>query len=151
MYSLRKTIGLVSAAMIIIAFSSCGGSEGSQTTGWNYNDAENGGFEVSNFVEQEPGPGLVLIEGGTFVMGTTQDQVVFNTNNYPRRLTIRSFYMDQVEVSNVDYLEYLYWLKRVYGVNYPEVRRKALPDTLVWRSRLGYNEPLVDNYLRHPA
>lgn len=152
MYSVRKTIGLVSVAMIIIAFTSCGGSGGgSETTGWNYNDAENGGFEVSDFVEQEAGPGLVLIEGGTFVMGATQDQVVFNANNYPRRLTIRSFYMDQVEVSNVDYLEYLYWLRRVYEENHWIVRQRALPDTNVWRSKLGYNEPLVNNYLRHPA
>ena len=151
MYSLRKIGSFVSLAIIIIAMSSCGGKEGSRTTGWSYNDPEMGGFESRDYLEQEAGPGLVLIEGGTFVMGTTQDQVVFNTNNYPKRLTVRSFYMDQTEVANIDYLEYLYWLNRVYGVNYPEVHRKALPDTLVWRSRLGYNEPLVDNYFRHPA
>jgi formylglycine-generating enzyme len=45
----------------------------------------------------------------------------------------------------------LYWLSRVYGETYPEVIRKALPDTLVWRERLAYNEPYVYNYLRHPA
>src|SRR5210317_16385 len=101
MYSLRKLIGFVTLAMMIIALSSCGGKEGSRTTGWSYNDPEMGGFENREYIEQEAGPGLVLIEGGTFVMGSTQDQVVFNTNNYPRRLTIRSFYMDQVEVSNV--------------------------------------------------
>jgi len=151
MYSLRKIGSIVSLVALIVAMSSCGAKEGSRTTGWAYNDPDNGGFEVSPVVEQETGPGLVLIEGGTFVMGATQDQVVFNTNNFPRRLTIRSFYMDQTEVANVDYLEYLYWLNRVYGVNYPEVHRKALPDTLVWRSKLGYNEPLVNNYLRHPA
>lgn len=151
MYSLRKLVGFVTLAVMIIAMSSCGGKEGSRTTGWSYNDPEMGGFENPEYFEQEAGPGLVLIEGGTFVMGTTQDQVVFNTDNYPRRLTIRSFYMDQTEVSNIDYLEYLYWLNRVYGVNYPEVHRNALPDTLVWRARLAYNEPLVNNYLRHPA
>ncbi len=151
MYSLKKIGSFVSLAIIIIAMSSCGGKEGSRTTGWSYNDPDMGGFESKEYIEQEAGPGLVLIEGGTFVMGTTQDQVVFNTNNYPRRLTIRSFYMDQTEVANIDYLEYLYWLKRVYGVNYPEVPRRALPDTLVWRAKLGFNEPLVDNYLRHPA
>ena len=26
-----------------------------------------------------------------------------------------------------------------------------MPDTLVWRNRLGYNEQMVLNYLRHPA
>ena len=61
--------------------------------------------------------------------------------------------MDETEVRNIDYLEYLYWLKRVYSK--PDegewVYTKALPDTLVWRDKLGYNEPYVNNYLRHPA
>jgi sulfatase modifying factor 1 len=26
-----------------------------------------------------------------------------------------------------------------------------MPDTLVWRKPLSYNEPYVENYLRHPA
>jgi sulfatase modifying factor 1 len=151
MYNFRRKISFVAFLVIVAILSSCGGSEGSLTTGWSYNDPELGGFEVADYVEQDIGPGLVFVEGGTFVMGRTQDQVVFNTNNYPRRLTIRSFYMDQVEVANVDYLEYLHWLNRIYGINYPEVYRKALPDTLVWRSKLGYNEPLVETYLRHPA
>jgi gliding motility-associated lipoprotein GldJ len=31
------------------------------------------------------------------------------------------------------------------------VYKKALPDTLVWRKKLAYNEPYVELYLRHPA
>ena len=34
---------------------------------------------------------------------------------------------------------------------YPEIYEKALPDTLVWRDKMGYNEVYVENYLRHPA
>ena len=151
MFSFRRIIGVVLLAAIVVGMGACKSKEGSRTTGWSYNNPENGGFESHEYIEQKTGPGLVLIEGGTFVMGTTQDQMVFNTNNYPRRITIRSFYIDDTEVANQDYLEYLYWLNRVYGLNNPEVYRRSLPDTLVWRSKLGYNEPLVDNYLRHPA
>jgi gliding motility-associated lipoprotein GldJ len=100
--------------------------------------------------EQETGPGLVFIEGGTFTMGRVSQDVMNDWNNIPRRVTVESFYMDETEISNVVYKEYLHWIKRVY-VSYPEVYRKALPDTLVWRSKLAYNEPLVENYLRHPS
>ena len=131
-------------------FISCS-KEQSPTTGWNYNDRKNGGFEVVPFEEQETGPGLVLIEGGTFVMGRTEQDVMHNWDNIPRRVTVQSFYMDQTEVRNLDYLEYLYWLNRVFGVDYPRIIQKALPDTLVWRDKLAYNEPLVEYYLRHPA
>ena len=125
--------------------------ETSSTTGWAYNDPKNGGFEVNSFQQQQTGPGLVFIEGGTYTMGQTQDDVMYEWNNQPRRVTVASFYLDEIEVRNLDYLEYLYWLHRVYSADYPGVYRKALPDTLVWRNKLAYNEPLVEYYFRHPA
>jgi gliding motility-associated lipoprotein GldJ len=125
--------------------------EQSSTTGWEYNQPKNGGFEVVPYEEQETGPGLILVEGGTFVMGRTEQDVLYDWNNIPRRVTVSSFYMDETEVKNLDWCEYLYWLRRVFGVDYPEVYKKALPDTLVWRDKLAYNEPFVELYLRHPA
>jgi gliding motility-associated lipoprotein GldJ len=62
--------------------------------------------------------------------------------------------MDETEVTNVMYLEYLDWIKRVFppdNPNYTNIYLGALPDTLVWRNRLGFNEQMTNNYLRHPA
>ena len=134
----------------VIFLSSCY-REKSNVTGWNYNDPANGGYEVIAYTEQETGPGLVLIEGGTFMMGRTEEDVMAEWRQIPRRVTVSSFYMDETEVANVHWREYLYWLDRVYGLDYPEVYKRALPDTLVWRNQLAYNEPLVDYYFRHPA
>lgn len=141
----------------IVTFSGCsmlggggGGANDSSTTGWSYNDPDNGGFEVNMRYEQQTGPGLVFIEGGSFTMGRTEQDVMYDWNNIPRRVTISSFYMDETEVQNVDYREYLYWIQRVY-VSYPQVHTNALPDTLVWRSALAMNEPYVETYFRHPA
>ena len=33
----------------------------------------------------------------------------------------------------------------------PLVYKKALPDTLVWRRPMAYNEPYVQYYFRHPS
>ncbi len=123
----------------------------SATTGWQYNNPDNGGFEYYNGYEQETGPGLKFIEGGTFIMGRVEPDVIHDWDNIPRRVTVPSFYMDETEVRNVDYREYLFWINRVYTSEYPEVYRNALPDTLVWRRPLAYNEPMVQNYLRHTA
>lgn len=135
--------------LAIVILGSCK-KEGSRSTGWDYNNKKNGGFQVLPYAEQQTGPGLVLIEGGTFTMGLTQDDVMFDWDNQPRRVTVSSFYMDETEVRNVDYIEYLYWLNRVY-VDFPKVYTKALPDTLVWRDKLAFNEPMVEYYFRHPA
>ncbi|MFA7273437.1 MAG: SUMF1/EgtB/PvdO family nonheme iron enzyme [Crocinitomicaceae bacterium] len=125
--------------------------ETSSNTGWEYNNPNNGGFQKVPFVDQETGPGLVLIEGGTFTMGQSENDVMFDWNNRPARVTVSSFYMDQTEVTNFNWLEYMYWVNRAYGESYPMVYKNALPDTLCWRSKLGFNEKFVDYYLRHPA
>jgi gliding motility-associated lipoprotein GldJ len=147
---LKSSKLLLLVATTLFATSSCDKPK-SSATGWNYNDPKNGGFEAVEYGEQETGPGLVLVEGGSFTMGRTEQDLQQEWNNIPRRVTVSSFYMDETEATNRDYQEYLYWTKRVYGSDYPEVYRKALPDSLVWRDKLAYNEPLVENYFRHPA
>ncbi|MFM7681930.1 MAG: SUMF1/EgtB/PvdO family nonheme iron enzyme, partial [Bacteroidota bacterium] len=123
----------------------------STATGWNYNDYENGGFEKFDAKEQETGPGLILVEGGTFTMGQTEQDVMFDWNARSARVTVSSFYMDRTEVTNFHWLEYMYWMKRVYYKSYPHVYKKSLPDTLAWRTPLGYMEKYADYYLRHPS
>ena len=124
--------------------------EVSPTTGLPYNNAESGGFEVVADYQSKEGPGLVFIEGGSFTMGRVEQDLSYDWNNQPRRVSVSSFYLDETEVRNVDYREYLFWLSRVFQ-EYPAVYKKALPDTLAWRSKLAYNEPYVMYYFRHPA
>ncbi|MDX2002420.1 MAG: SUMF1/EgtB/PvdO family nonheme iron enzyme [Chitinophagales bacterium] len=140
------------ALTLAVGMSSCNKNSGaSETTGWEYNNPDFGGFEKLPYEGQATGPGLTLVEGGAFVMGQTEQDIMFEYHSLPRKVTVNSFYMDQTEVSNLHYLEYLYWINRTFGTDYPEVYRKALPDTLVWRDELAYNEPYVEYYLRHPA
>jgi gliding motility-associated lipoprotein GldJ len=127
----------------------------SEVTGWTYNDKNMGGFQVAKSQDQATGPGLVFVQGGTFTMGQTEEDVMGDWNNIPRRVTVPSFYMDRTEVANVHYREYIYWLNRIFDPEADENNKKiietALPDTLVWRSELSYNEPLVEYYFRHPG
>jgi formylglycine-generating enzyme len=155
---MKIKLNLLPVILVTALFvSSCGSTDTNQTgkasttTGWTYNDATNGGFAVSKAEEQITGPGLVLIEGGSFTMGRVQDDVMYEWNAVPRRVTVSSFYMDETEVRNVDYREYVYWLARVFGDNNRQVVYNALPDTLVWRDPLAYNEPYVEYYFRHPS
>lgn len=126
----------------------------SRATGWQINNRE-GGFQYNtDFKEQETSPGLVFVEGGTFTKGQVQDDVMHDWNNTPNQQHVQSFYMDETEVTNMMYLEYLDWIKRVYpptDENFKAIYLGALPDTLVWRNRLGYNEVMTENYLRHPG
>ncbi|HZH67267.1 MAG TPA: SUMF1/EgtB/PvdO family nonheme iron enzyme [Flavisolibacter sp.] len=128
--------------------------ESSSVTGWNYNDKNMGGYQVSKATEQATGPGLVFVQGGTYTMGQTDEDIMGDFNNIPKRVTIPSFYMDRTEVANVHYREYIHWLTRIFPPDEEQgqkILNAALPDTLVWRSELSYNEPLVEYYFRHPS
>jgi len=151
-------VKLLLSLVIIVGLASCSKKSdskgGSKATGWKINDKK-GGFQYANkFKKQATGPGLVLVEGGTFTMGKVQDDVMHDWNNSPNQQHVQSFYMDETEVTNVMYMEYLNWLKTVFPPdqdNYKNIYEGASPDTLVWRNRLGYNETMTNNYLRHPA
>ncbi len=124
-------------------------------TGWSSKDKKAGGFAGdSKYKGQQAPPGMVLIEGGSFTMGHVQDDVLFDWNTTPIKQQVRSFYMDETEVTNSEYLFYLDWMEKVFppnDVNYEHIYESALPDTLVWRDVLGFNEMLTENYLRHPG
>jgi len=149
---MKKLLNIGSVLLLsLLVLASCSKNERSATTGWKYNDQKWGGFEKLDYEGQATGPNLVLVEGGTFTMGVTDQDVIYEWNGIPRRVTVSSFYMDETEVSNINYKEYLYWLRRVFGESYPEVLMNALPDTLVWREELSFNEPFVETYFRHPS
>ncbi len=143
---------------LTIGFTSCSkkGSTkgGSSATGWKINDKK-GGFQFNDkFKKQQTPPGMLPVEGGTFTMGKVQDDVLHDWNNSPNQQHVQSFFMDETEVTNKMYAEYLYWVKAVFPPteeNYKNIYNGAIPDTLVWRNRLGYNETMTNNYLRHPA
>ncbi len=126
----------------------------SSKTGYAYNQKANGGFEVNTKYKRGPGgTGLIQIEGGEFIMGGSSIDIPgqdMSNYSYKREVTVSSFYMDETEVSNTNWLEYLNWIKRNYP-NDAQYYYEELPDTLVWRRPLSFNEPYVNNYLRHPA
>ena len=152
-YSVLKILIVLT---IFGTMSSCkkGKKGGSRATGWAINSKE-GGFQYNTkYEEQETAPGLVFVQGGTFTKGKVKDDPMHDWNNSPNQQHVQSFYMDESEVTNVMYMEYLDWTKKVYppeNENFTQIYDGVVPDTLVWRDRLGFNEVMVEEYLRHPA
>jgi gliding motility-associated lipoprotein GldJ len=147
------TVQLMLSTLLILGLASCtkgaSSKNASRATGWKEDSKK-----ASNKKKQQAGPGLIFVEGGTFVMGKVQDDVMHDWNNSATQQHVQSFYMDETEVTNSMYLDYLVWLKRVFPPtegNYKNIYEGASPDTLVWRNRLGYNETMTNAYLRHPS
>jgi gliding motility-associated lipoprotein GldJ len=119
----------------------------SSVTGLAYN--QKAGFQVDKkFTGQLIGPNLVFIEGGRFTMGSIEEDVMGTHDNIERTVSVQSFYMDETEIANVHYLEYLYSVQKDSTLDFYEA---ALPDTTVWRNDLAFNDPYVEQYLRFPG
>ncbi len=118
----------------------------STATGLEYNADE--GFQVNDFRGQPEGPNLVFIEGGRTVLGSYEEDIYNTRDNIERTVTVASFYMDETEVANIHWLEYLYYVKLDSSREFYE---SALPDTTVWARDLAYNDAYVDHYLRYPG
>ena len=118
----------------------------SSKTGIKYSDET---YKPPKFKEADPAPGLILIPGGTFLMGGGEKDIEHSMDNRQRQVTVQSFYMDETEIANVDWKEFLeYTLKNDGG----ESRYEELyPDTNVWRRDLALNDPYAETYFSHPA
>lgn len=138
--------------------------QSSLVTGVSYNDQSNPemSFVVSDYQGQPDGPNLVFIEGGRFTMGSSEEDVISSRDNVERSASIQSFFMDQTEVANIHWLEYMaFYLNDANNDKLPPAyqdlgadafRTQALlPDTTVWASNLAFNDSYVSNYLRYPG
>lgn len=143
--------------MASLLFVNCKSSSSnkSRLTGLSFNDPKNGNYiRANSFAGQETPLGMVAVEGGTFTMGQVQDDVMFDWNTTPNKIHVRSFYMDEAEVTNSEYFLYVQYMKDVFPPSeekYKNIYSSVLPDTLVWRKSLGNTDILSENYLRHPA
>ena len=155
---MKNVLKLVIIVVIGFTFTQCKTNRNSSTsslTGWKFNDPNYGNYLKGKAFKKENIPmGMVAIEGGTFTMGQVQDDVMFDWNTTPKTMHIRSFYMDEAEVTNAEYSMFLQYTKSIFPPDDPKYKHiytSVLPDTLVWRKGLGNTELLSENYLRHPA
>lgn len=156
--NVKIALKLIVVTVVAVVMTSCNKSKdydkNSRGTGWNITGKDGGPNYRTDFQEQATGPGLVFVEGGTFTMGRVADDPMHDWNNSPVQMTVNSFYMDETEVTNNMYLEYLDWIKATFppeDEKYAAIYNGAVPDTLVWRTPLGDHGTYVDSYLRHPA
>jgi gliding motility-associated lipoprotein GldJ len=160
MKSFKSLLSLVALSVLV---SSCflrqGGKPTAQdpgqlstATGLKYTRDAAEGFPVNEYRSQPDAPNMVFIEGGRTVLGSFEEDVMAYRDNVERTVSVASFYMDETEIANIHWLEYLYFLSvDSTKIDGGKAYSKALPDTMVWRSNLAFNDPYVDHYLRYPG
>jgi len=88
-------------ALIVTMLYSCGSNDRGELTGVS---------SKRKWFAEKP-TGMTLIPGGSFTMGK-QDEDVMGTLSAPvKTVTVRPFYMDETEITNSEYKQFVYWVK----------------------------------------
>jgi formylglycine-generating enzyme required for sulfatase activity len=89
-----------------------------------------------------------LIPSGTYIMGLTDEDPLSLQSAGRKRVTVSSFFIEQYEVTNAEYREYLSGLS-------PDQRRERLPDSTAWgeaRTQESWNAYFrSDYYANYPV
>jgi len=72
-----------------------------------------------------PPRGMVLVGQGHYVMGSSDEDILKTFNNVPRTETVDAFWMDQTEITNYEYRDFIsyvkeYNLRKALGQEYEE-------------------------------
>ena len=60
----------------------------------------------------EPDPyGMAFIPAGVYTIGVSDQDVAWAQNNVPKTVTIGEFWMDDTEITNNEYRQFIYWVK----------------------------------------
>ena len=97
-YILRLTI------LLFVAYS-CGSNNGLKKS-----KGELVGVKGKKYFPEKPF-GMVLIPGGSFIMGKSDDDIASVQDAPAKTVTVRSFYMDETEITNSEYRQFVNWVR----------------------------------------
>jgi formylglycine-generating enzyme len=161
----NKSWGLWASAILMVfatVLSSCNKTPGygrrtankpgktSATTGgsFSFDEKDSTNFFVSKRAEQIPGPNLKFIQGGRTVLGSQEEDVMTFRDNIERTVSIANFYMDETEITNNDYREFLFYMKKNVSA---DSLLKLEPSEAVWTSAMSFNDLYQSYYFRFPG
>jgi gliding motility-associated lipoprotein GldJ len=161
----KSKLRMIAATLLIVGgaiLSSCNKQTGygrrtaakpgkvSPTTGADYSldDKDTTNFFVTRVAKQIIGPNLKYIQGGRAVLGSQEQDVMAFRDNVERTVTIASFYMDETEISNNDYREFIFNMRKKVSA---DSVLKLEPAESVWAGSLSYNDVYDTYYYRFPG
>ncbi|MDB2385386.1 gliding motility lipoprotein GldK [Polaribacter sp.] len=88
-------------ALLITIFYSCGSNDRGELVG----------VPVTKKWFSEKPAGMTLIPSGSFTMGKQDEDMTGVINTPTKTVSLRSYYMDETEVTNSEYKEFVFWVR----------------------------------------
>ena len=94
---MKKLVALTAILSLLI---SCGSNDRGEVVG----------SKGKSWKSEKP-YGMALIPGGAFIMGKSDDDLANIQDAPTKTVTVRSFYMDETEITNDEYRQFVEWVK----------------------------------------
>lgn len=149
MFKTFKKGSLLTAVIVsAIALQSCGKRGGGQGNGDLVGVPDREGWVMSVPY------GMIVCPSGTFHMGQADQDVPATFINMNKQVTIGGFYMDETEITNNEYRQFMNAMltdSSALGVEY--LMTELYPDTTVWMRDFSHHmgDPMMEYYYAHPA
>ncbi|NVJ89678.1 MAG: gliding motility lipoprotein GldK [Flavobacteriaceae bacterium] len=88
-------------ALLVAFFYSCGSNDRGELVGVK---------SKRKWFSEKP-YGMALIPGGSFTMGKQDEDLLGTLNTPSKTVTVRPYYMDETEITNNEYKEFVYWVR----------------------------------------
>ena len=131
--------------LLVLFIYSCGSNDQGELVGVTQN---------SKWHSKKP-LGMTLIPGGSFTMGKQSEDIAESLNAPTRTVTVRPVYMDETEITNSEYKEFVFWVRdsivRTQLALYAEIMgEEGLEDYLFLNIEEGdmspYQQYMMDTY-----
>jgi formylglycine-generating enzyme required for sulfatase activity len=111
---------ILSALIVIIFLSGCGSSNTGELTGVPGR---------KKFFEPEPLE-MSFIPAGSYMMGPSDQDALFAMNSLSKSVTVEAFWMDQTEITNNKYRQFVYWVRD--SILRTKLAEAGIPDREYW-------------------
>lgn len=173
---LKVTVIVLLATSILQSCSLLGKKGGgvSSTTGAAYGSGNDTLAYQPYDIQNLPNPpGMVFVQGGRTILGSFEQDLFGARDNIERTVTVNSFYMDETEITNKDWKEYVYYqfhpmveemgkdteikddpnnpfIPATTSHNGQELA-DLVPNDSVWSSDFSFNDVYSQNYYSNPG
>ncbi|MDQ3072057.1 MAG: SUMF1/EgtB/PvdO family nonheme iron enzyme, partial [Bacteroidota bacterium] len=98
--------------------------------------------------------GTVYVPTGTFHMGHVEEDITSSMINRPKQVSIHAFFMDDTEITNNEYRQFVYWVRdsmaaKTIGDPYTYTDDITGDELIDWdeASQLDYTDPEITDQL----
>ena len=132
--SLGKKGWIVLSSFGMLVLTGCGGSGNGELTGVLHSEKW-----------YQPDPyGMVYIPSGSFNMGPSDQDVPYAVTAQSKSVTMPAFYMDHTEITNIEYRQFVYWVKdslahRLIGGDHI-LEEGEYGERINWRAKIKWDD-----------